>query len=124
MAHMNSLILATTGAFPIRLIAPPAFFFGSLNYFLPKTASNLSSYYRELESSYAPSVKQQREELLGQARSALSKAEGTAEEAKQEAEGAWSKGLSKVEQSTGLKLAGKGPAEAAKDAVDQAKKSI
>ncbi|EJT97125.1 hypothetical protein DACRYDRAFT_18863 [Dacryopinax primogenitus] len=39
-----------------RLLLPPAFFIGSMAYFLPLTSKNLYAYLLELETRYAPSL--------------------------------------------------------------------
>ena len=44
---------------PARFALPPLFFIGSLSYFLPKTAHNLSSYLGEVEAAYFPALAKQ-----------------------------------------------------------------
>lgn len=94
------------GSFPIRFLSPPLFLLGSLNYFLPRTAHNLSLYYQQVESAHLPPViKEQRESLLKSARSLWRQADDKAHVAARKVEGGWKGGLEKVQEGTGLKVA-------------------
>jgi len=56
IATLSASIIARTRGRTLRVVLPSIAFFGSLNYFLPVTSSNIGRYTRELESNYLPTV--------------------------------------------------------------------
>jgi organizing structure protein 2 len=109
VATLAGSVFTRYRSFPIRVLTPPLFLIGSLNYFLPKTAHNVSQYYLELESKHLPqSVREQRENALRLYRQSLGSAKVNLEKAKEESSKLVNKGLASVEQGTGLKV-GSGP---------------
>lgn len=109
------------GAFPLRLLTPPLALVISSQYFLPKTTSNVSSYYVELETKHFPAVKQHRESAADSIRGLLSSAEQGTKEAREQAATAWKKGLKGVEDVSGLKVAGQHPSDVARQVEVKAK---
>ncbi|CAO1616235.1 unnamed protein product [Parajaminaea phylloscopi] len=106
VATLAGSVFGRYRSLPIRLVAPPLFFLGSLNYFLPKTSHNLSLYYQELEARHLPSsVKSQREQLSSSLRSMWGQTRDSLQTATQKVEGGWKGGLTKVQQETGLQVA-------------------
>ncbi|KDN39835.1 hypothetical protein K437DRAFT_258882 [Tilletiaria anomala UBC 951] len=89
---------------PIRLFAPPAFFFVSLNFFLPKLSHNLSQYYVSIEKAHVPALTEQREHLVKCYRDALKSSESGLESIKHKTESGLQSGLQQVEKSTGLRI--------------------
>ncbi|KAI0045229.1 hypothetical protein FA95DRAFT_1495709 [Auriscalpium vulgare] len=61
VASLTGSILARNRFILTRLVLPPALFFFSLDYFLPKTSHNLSSYLGSLEDTYLPTLAQKHE---------------------------------------------------------------
>ncbi|EPQ30704.1 uncharacterized protein PFL1_01605 [Pseudozyma flocculosa PF-1] len=104
VATLTGSVFTRFRSFPIRFITPPLFLVASLNYFQPKLATNLSSYYVELEKAHAPALTEQRESLVSAFRSSIQSASHKVEEAKSGAERGLRSGLSEVEKSTGLKV--------------------
>lgn len=92
---------------PLRILTPPILFTLSLNYFLPKTAHNLSGYYLELEAQHLPPfVRQQRESLIQSWNKTRSAADEQLHKAREGGGSLVQRGLQSVEQGTGLKVAG------------------
>ena len=56
VATLSSTIFTRTRSFPVRFLLPPTFFILSLNYFLPKTSDNVSTYLTSLEETYFPTL--------------------------------------------------------------------
>lgn len=56
VAALGGSIIARNRFIGTRLLLPPAFFFLSLNYFLPKTSHNVLSYFGLLEETYFPDI--------------------------------------------------------------------
>ncbi|KDQ54622.1 hypothetical protein JAAARDRAFT_209320 [Jaapia argillacea MUCL 33604] len=69
IATLSTSIVTRSRGLPTRLILPPTAFLVSLSYFLPKTSSNVSDYYEELEDRFAPTFGEKRR--IGVAHSAM-----------------------------------------------------
>ncbi|KAE8233748.1 hypothetical protein CF326_g1206 [Tilletia indica] len=104
VATLSASVFTRYRSFPIRFLAPPLFFVGSLNYFLPKTAANLANYYEELESRYAPALTGPRKSIVQSAEKIWSRTEGLVEEARDAASKGVKTGLRQVEQTSGLRV--------------------
>lgn len=97
-------ILTRTRSFPIRFLSPPLALVLSSSYFLPKTASNVSSYTAALEKAYIPSVYEQQVALTSQVRSAWRQVSGKAAEVGGKAERAVAQAGGKLQEQSGLRL--------------------
>ncbi|CEH12915.1 Apolipoprotein O [Ceraceosorus bombacis] len=106
VATLASSVFTRYRALPLRLLTPPLALVVSSQYFLPKTTSNVSSYYVELEGRHFPAVKEHRESALQSVRGLLSSAGKSTKEAREEAAKAWKRSLKSVEDVSGLKVAG------------------
>jgi organizing structure protein 2 len=63
VATLTGSVIARNRSIAARVILPPALFFASLPYFLPKTSHNVSEYLTSLEREYAPGVAEQHAQL-------------------------------------------------------------
>ncbi|KAF8656153.1 hypothetical protein AX16_002722 [Volvariella volvacea WC 439] len=104
VATLSGSIIGRNRFILTRLFLPPAFFFLSLNYFLPKTSHNLSDYLGSLEDTYFPTVSQKHE--IAKAHTIMGwemLKETTKDGRKRLTEGTVSL-VEKIQESTGLKL--------------------
>ncbi|KAK7677221.1 hypothetical protein QCA50_019815 [Cerrena zonata] len=69
VATLSSTIFTRTRSLPTRFLLPPTFLVLSLNYFLPKTSTNISTYLTSLEETYLPSVAEKH--AIGRAHTAM-----------------------------------------------------
>ncbi|CAD6888096.1 unnamed protein product [Tilletia controversa] len=104
VATLSASVFTRYRSFPIRFLAPPLFFVGSMNYFLPKTAANLSNYYEELENRYVPSLTGPRKSIIDATSKFWARTEGLVESARETASKGVKTGLQQVEQGTGLRV--------------------
>ncbi|KAK0556025.1 hypothetical protein OC846_001461 [Tilletia horrida] len=115
VATLSASVFTRYRSFPIRFLAPPLFFVGSLNYFLPKTSSNLAQYYLELENRYFPSLTGPRQGVVDASHRVWNRTEGLVESARDSAAKGVKSGLEQVEKGTGLRVG---------DVVSQAKAGV
>lgn len=92
------------GAFPIRIMLPPALLLLSFPYFLPKTASNVRAYTSSLEDTYAPSIGAQHDALNKSVSESTVELRAAFRNAFAKSEKAVEDGLKKAEEWSGLKL--------------------
>lgn len=83
---------------------PPALFFASLDYFLPKTSSNLSGYLGELEDRYFPVVSEKHEIAKAHASMTWERAKAATQGGREKFEASLGGIVDKVQQATGLKI--------------------
>lgn len=105
IATLSASIFTRYRSLPLRLLAPPLFFVGSLNYFLPRTAHNVGNYYVEVEARHLPPfVREQRLKIAQRLQKTRHEAEERLDKARNETGSLVQRGLQNVEQSTGLKV--------------------
>ncbi|KAK0529602.1 hypothetical protein OC834_003625 [Tilletia horrida] len=104
VATLSASVFTRYRSFPIRFLAPPLFFVGSLNYFLPKTSSNLGNYYIELEHRYFPTLTGPRQSIVDASHRIWNRTEGLVEDARDAAAKGVKTGLQQVEKGTGLRV--------------------
>ncbi|PWN51635.1 hypothetical protein IE53DRAFT_361419 [Violaceomyces palustris] len=104
VATLAGSVFTRFRSFPIRLVAPPLMMVGSLQYFLPKTSSNLAQYYDRFEQAKFPQLHASRVSAVERIRHSLASSIQTAQQAKSDAERGLKKSLSEVENVTGLKV--------------------
>lgn len=105
VATLAGSIFTRYRAFPIRILTPPLALVVSLTHFNPQLASNLGSYYEELEQKYVPALTEQRRRWQSEGKKAVETTTKNIHELKDRTEQGVRSGLQTVEQQTGLKVA-------------------
>lgn len=117
IATLAGSVFTRYRSLPIRLVAPPLLFVGSLNYFLPSTAYNVGQYYLELEQRHLPPVvREQRQNVLQSWHNVRRSTGQQLAKAREGTGDLLQRGLQGVEQNTGLKVGGGGNGKASSNA--------
>ncbi|KAJ3785771.1 apolipo protein O-domain-containing protein [Lentinula aff. detonsa] len=104
VATLTGSILTRSRSLPLRLTVPPLLLALSSSHFLPKTTSNVTSYFGSLEDKYLPSLAEKHNIAKAHSEMTWERAKEMIERARNNFEGGVVGGVGKVQEVTGLKL--------------------
>jgi organizing structure protein 2 len=106
---------------------PPAFFFLSFNYFLPKTAQNVSAYAGSLEEAHFPTLARKHAVAIAHTHMAWERAREAGISGRDRVQDGLGGAVRRVQELTGLKVQdalGRGATTAASEAVEKAEGAL
>ena len=104
IAGLSGSVLTRTRAFPLRMLTPPLFTLAAMPYFLPKTATNLRSYFSDLEDKYIPDVAEKHDMINSRLSMHWDMAKNKLGSAGEDASRWGDKAVKGIESSTGLRV--------------------
>ncbi|KAF9468347.1 apolipo protein O-domain-containing protein [Collybia nuda] len=104
VATLSGSIIARNRFLPTRLLLPPAFLLISANHFLPKTTTNLRSYFASLEETYFPSFAEKHETANQHTLMTWERIKDTTQNGRGWLNKGAEKTMEKIQETTGLKL--------------------
>ncbi|KAJ3817083.1 apolipo protein O-domain-containing protein [Lentinula raphanica] len=104
VATLTGSILTRSRSLPLRLTFPPLLFAVSSYHFLPKTTTNVTSYFGSLEDRYLPSLAEKHDIAKAHSEMTWERTKEMIQRARNNFEGGVVGGASKVEEVTGLKI--------------------
>ncbi|KAF9477429.1 hypothetical protein BDN70DRAFT_861867 [Pholiota conissans] len=104
VAGLTGSILARNRILPTRILLPTVFLVASAQHFLPKTTSNLSAYFGDLEDTYFPTFAQKHEIAKAHSQMTWERMKEATKGGREQLDHGAVAAVEKIQEATGLKL--------------------